>query len=65
VKLLVILTRKTANNETASVVRADDFPPEATRAGILQWATGQLPETVRGGTVLFFSAEPNEIGGQS
>jgi len=63
-KMLVILTRETANRERASLIKTVEVAPESDRGGILQWATDQLPATVRGGAVLFFSAEPNTIGGE-
>jgi len=35
--------------------------PDATRAGLFQWAFNRLPEHDRKGNVLFFAAEPNRL----
>lgn len=37
--------------------------PGMTRHDLYEWARGQLPSSARTGATLFFSAEPNTLGG--
>jgi hypothetical protein len=39
--------------------------PGDTRAEVYEWALRNAPESVRGGSVIFFSAEPNQLGGEA
>lgn len=76
-ELLVILTVERTvltvwNDEAANarpmratIVRTmQQTDPRQTRAEVFTWAMEQVPEHVKGGAVMFFSAEPNMIGGQ-
>lgn len=47
----------------STIARTATVKPAATRDEIYTWALQQLPEQVRGGNVVFFSAEPNVLGG--
>jgi hypothetical protein len=62
VEYFVILTVQTATG--ASTVCPQLFVgPQATRKDIYEAARTRLPEQLKGGVTVFFSAEPNRIGG--
>ncbi|MBB4920979.1 hypothetical protein [Streptosporangium saharense] len=63
-KFLVILTlsvpRSSGGSQQATLARVVPVEPGTTRADLLTWALGKLPD-LRGGDILFFSAEPNTL----
>lgn len=50
---------------TGSIQRTVTADPGTTRAGLLRWALGQLPDELKGAVVTFFYAEPNELGAEA
>jgi hypothetical protein len=61
-QVFVVLTVQ-RTNEQFTVAQTVNVAPSATRSGLLQRAIGQAPERYRGGkgTVLFFSADPDQL----
>lgn len=60
---LVILTVQVSPGESTSVVASMTPAPGTTRIDVLEWAREQLPPKSRTAPILFFSVEPNTLGG--
>jgi hypothetical protein len=48
-----------------TITRVAQVKPAATRLELYNWARSELPAQVRDGATVFFSAEPNQLGGAS